>query len=165
MMQMKKFGITGMIGIILLFSVSCTSKLSSFYPTETECLGVELDGSQTLKAWGVGRYWKDAAEQAKKNAVHDVLFKGRFTGSKDCHAQPLLFEVNAREKHEAYFNAFFRDGGEYAGYVSLKDERIPRRALRKPVSRNKDQSKFSVVVRVKRSELKEKLISDGIIKQ
>ena len=137
----------------------------SFYATETECLGIELDGSQTLKAWGTGRHWKDAADQAKKNAVRDVLFKGHFTGSKDCYEKPLILEVNAQEKYEDYFNAFFRDGGEYSNYVSLKDERIMRHVIRAADSRNKDQSKYSVVVRVLRVELKEKLVMDGILKQ
>jgi len=159
---MKKIGI---IGMMLLFLISCKTTTSSFYATETECLGVELDGSQTLKAWGTGRYWKDAADQAKKNAVRDVLFKGHFTGSKDCFEKPLLLEVNAKEKYEDYFNVFFRDGGEYANYVSLKDERIHRHIIRTADSRNKDQSKYSVVVRVLRVELKEKLIADGILKQ
>ena len=49
---------------------------------ESECMGVELDGSQTLKAWGTGRNYSDACEQAKKNAVRDVLFKGIKNGFK-----------------------------------------------------------------------------------
>lgn len=49
---------------------------SAYYEYEVECLGVELDGSQTLRIWGVGRNKKDAVEQAKKNAVRIVLFKG-----------------------------------------------------------------------------------------
>ena len=150
------------IFVFALLLVSCKTTTSSYYATETECLGVELDGSQTLKVWGTGRYWKDAAEQAKKNAVRDVLFKGHFTGSKDCFEKPLLLEVNAREKYEDYFNVFFRDGGEYINYVSMKDERTH---IRTADSRNKDQLKYSVVVRILRVELKEKLIKDGILKQ
>jgi hypothetical protein len=159
---MKKIVIIGMLVPLL---VSCKTTTPSFYSFETECLGVELDGSQTLKAWGKGRYWKDAADQAKKNAVRDVIFKGNFAGSGECKNQALLLEVNAEEKYEDYFNVFFRDGGEYAGYVSLKDERISRHAVRGADSRNKDQSTYSVVVRVLRVELRDRLIRDGILKQ
>ena len=49
--------------------------VSSYHSFESECLGVELDGSETLRAWGRGKNRTDAIEQAKKNAVRDVLFK------------------------------------------------------------------------------------------
>ena len=161
---MKKVCKLGIFVLLALTINACKTSSHSYYSFETECLGVELDGSQTLKVWGIGRYWKDAADQAKKNAVRDVLFKGHFTGSKECFEKPLLLEVNAQEKYQDYFNVFFRDGGEYTKYVSLKDERIPRHIIRTADSRNKDQSKYSVIVRVKRVELKEKLIKDGILK-
>ncbi|MDR3327949.1 MAG: hypothetical protein LBT04_07520 [Prevotellaceae bacterium] len=153
----------GLFAVLLV--TGCRTASASFYKHETECLGVELDGSQTLKSWGTGRYWKDAADQAKKNAVRDVVFKGNFIGTGECEVKPLLLEVNAEEKYKAYFNAFFKDGGEYARYVSLRDERIPRHIIRVRDSRNKDQSLYSVVVRVERAELREKLINDGILKK
>ena len=34
-----------------------------------KCMGVELDGSQTLRVQGYGRNRSDAKEQAMKNAV------------------------------------------------------------------------------------------------
>ena len=160
--EMKKVYKLGIVAMLVLFAASCkTTQSYSYHTFETECLGVELDGSQTLKAWGTGRNKKDAVEQAKKNAVRDVIFKGNFTGSKDCFEKPLLLEVNAQEKYANYFNTFFRDGGEFINYISMEDE---RKHARIADSRNKDQSKYSVVVRVKREELKEKLIKDGILK-
>jgi hypothetical protein len=155
----------GIWGVFILLFVSCKTTTPLFYANETECLGVEMDGSQTLKAWGKGKGRADAAQQAKKNAVRDVLFKGNFTGSKECNFKALILEVNAQEKYEDYFNAFFKDGGEYENYVSLKDERLAATVFRGSESRNKDQSTYSVVVRVLRVELKEKLIKDGILKQ
>jgi hypothetical protein len=83
-------------------------------------------------------------------------------GKQDCEKRPLVPEVNADKKYEDYFNKFFIDGGEYKNYISLKDERLgiriigDRKATREGVT-------FSVVVRVKRSELKQKLITDGIL--
>ena len=127
-------------------------------------MGVELDGSQTLKAWGNGRNRADAVEQAKKNAVRDVIFKGILEGKQDCNQKPIVFEINAQEKYEDYFNAFFADGGEYKSFISLKDERIFDK-----ISRDKKKTSESVtngiVVRVLRAELKKKLITDSIIKQ
>ena len=134
---------------------------SNAYTTfETECLGVELDGTQTLRAWGTGKNKGDAIDQAKKNAVRDVIFKGISSGSSECNKRPLIFEVNAQEKYEYYFNAFFADGGEYKKYVDLGDEKRTSRIK----ASNNTQEAWSVVVRVHRAELKTRLIQDNIIK-
>lgn len=126
---------------------------------ETECLGVELDGTQTLRVFGKGRNKADAIEQAKKNAIRDVLFKGINAGSGDCSKRPLLPVVNAQERYSYYFNPFFRDGGEYTKYVRLDEKRTSRIK-----SQNSTQENWGVVVTVNRDALQEKLINDDIIK-
>lgn len=148
-----------------LYTFSCKSPTkidgSMAYTTfETECLGTELDGTQTLRAWGTGKNKADAMEQAKKNAIRDVIFKGIRSGSAECNKKPLIFEVNAQEKYEYYFNAFFADGGEYTNYVDMGDEKRTSRIQAK----NKSQENWGVVVRVNRAELRNKLVQDGIIK-
>lgn len=151
--------------LLMLASISFSQKKTAgYYTYKTECLGVELDGSQTLKAWGNGRNRADAVEQAKKNAVRDVIFKGIIEGKQDCNQKPIVFEINAQEKYEDYFNDFFADGGEYKNFISLKDERIFDK-----ISRDRKKTSESVtngiLVRVLRAELKKKLITDSIIKQ
>ncbi len=154
--------------LTLLLISSCASspqkKISGNYTYKTECLGLELDGSQTIKAWGNGRNRFDAVEQAKKNAVNDVLFNGIYEGKQDCEKRPVVSEVNARQKYENYFNSFFVDGGEYKNFVSLKDERTFQK-----INRDRKGARESIthgfVIRVLRSELKQKMIQDGIIKQ
>jgi len=126
---------------------------------ETECLGVEGDGSQTLRAWGFGKNKKDALAQARKNAVYDVIFKGIRTGMAGCNTRPLVNEVNARERHEDYFDKFFVDGGEYMKYVSDADEKRSS----KDKSKNKLGVRYGVTVRVLRSDLRAKLKADGLI--
>ncbi|MFN8274135.1 MAG: hypothetical protein U0X58_04550 [Flavobacteriaceae bacterium] len=154
------------IALLLLTSwVGFSQKnIAGNYGYKTECMGVELDGSHTVKAWGSGRNRSDAVEQAKKNAVRDIIFFGLLEGKQDCKQKPLILEVNAQEKYEDYFNKFFADGGEYKNYISLRDERILDK-----LSRDRKKGRGSVtngfIVRVLRSELKEKLIADGIIKQ
>jgi hypothetical protein len=160
---MKNF-IAPLFVLVLTFSATAQKKTAGYYAYKTECLGVELDGSQTLKAWGNGRNRADAVEQAKKNAMRDVIFKGIREGKQECNQKPLIFEVNAEEKYEDYFNAFFADGGEYKNYVSLRDERIGDKI-------NRDRKKMTesvtngLVVRILRAELKAKLIADNIIKK
>lgn len=152
-----------LIIIIAFYSCNASKKVSGNYKFEIECLGVELDGSQTLKAWGNGRNRFDAVEQAKKNAVNAVIFKGVSYGKQDCNKRPLITDPMAREKHEDYFNTFFRDKGEYLSFVNCKDERFLSKILRsrKPA---RQSVTHGVVVRVLRGELKKKLQEDGIFK-
>ena len=164
-----KIRIAIIIGVLLSLTASnaqtarAQKKNSGNYTHKTECMGVELDGSQTLKAWGNGRNRADAVEQAKKNAIRDVIFNGVAEGKQECQLKPLVFEVNAQEKHEDYFNRFFADKGEYLNFISLRDERIGEK-----LDRDRKKSRESVtnglIVRVLRAELKAKLIADGIIK-
>lgn len=126
---------------------------------QTECLRVELDGSQILRAYGKGKNKTDAIEQAKKNAVRDIIFKGISTSSGEFSKQPLINEVNAQEKYAYYFNPFFKDKGEYLAFVKLDEKRLSRIK-----SANNTQENWGVVVVVDRSGLLQKLINDNIIK-
>ena len=53
----------------------CFAQESAAQAYQTECISVEQDGSQTLRVFGKGRNRSDAMEQAKKDAVYEVLFK------------------------------------------------------------------------------------------
>ena len=123
------------------------------------CIGVELDGSQTLRVHGYGRNRADAKEQAMKNAVWAVIFDGIRDGSQGCNIRPLVTEVNAKERYEDYFNIFFADGGEYKKYVSLRDTK------RRSADRIKDKVGYSyeMTIRVLRAELKNRLKADNVI--
>ena len=149
-----------MIIITLMIAAMPLIAEAQFAKFETECLGIEQDGSQTLRAWGTGRNRSDAVEQAKKNAVYDVLFKGIRSGSGECNQKPLVPEVNARERYEEYFDRFFADGGEYTKFVSAADEKL----FSKGKQKNKIGAHFGVTVRVLRGELRAQLKSDGVIK-
>jgi hypothetical protein len=157
-----KLKITILLFIASISLLSAQKKIAGNYGYKTECMGVEGDGSQTVKAWGNGRNRSDAVEQAKKNAIRDILFFGLVEGKQECQQRPLIYEVNAQEKYEDYFNKFFADGGEFRDFISLKDERIGDK-----LSRDRKRGRGSVtngfIVRVLRSELKQKLIADGII--
>lgn len=161
---MKKLGI-----IISMFSIafmwSCGAKkteVSSAYAYtsfETTCMGVEHDGSQTLRAWGKGSNKADAIEQAKKNAVYDVLFKG-IVGTGECARRPLVGEVNARERYAQYFNPFFSDGGEYRKFVKEEKSGEKSRLEAKAVS----QTAYGIIVTVDREGLRKQLEEDGVIR-
>lgn len=149
--------------VLILGSCFLSRQTAGYYDFPTECLGSELDGSQTLLVFADGRNRADAVEQAKKNAVREVLFKGIKNGKSTCDPRPLVPEVNADRKYETYFAKFFEDGGEYTKYVSLADERIYNKIFRDR-TKGRKQIKNSVVVRVEVLKLKEKLRNDEIIK-
>lgn len=129
------------------------------YPTE--CISVEQDGSQTLRVFGKGRNRSDAMEQAKKDAVYEVLFKGVLKGNKGYNLRPIVTEVNARERYQDYFDIFFMDGGEYLKYVSMADRRL---GSTKKVKNSDAQVGYLVTVRVLIPELRQRLKQDGILK-
>ena len=128
-----------------------------YYTIESECLGSELDGSITLRAWGTGRNRFDAVDQAKKNALREVIFKGIRKGSPECNQRPLLPEVNAEMKYEDFFNRFFSDRtDDYKKFCSGKDERLDNKIFRRGMGDSKMVT-YSVIVRVLRAELKDYL--------
>lgn len=147
---------------IELSSCNPPTKISSDYAYanfQTECLGVELDGSQTLRVFGKGKNKAEAIEQAKRNAVRDILFKGINAGLGECSKRPLVNEVNAQEKYSYYFNPFFKNNGEYLNFVKLDEKRLSRIK-----SSNNTQENWGVVVTVDRDGLRQQLINDNIIK-
>ena len=156
---MKKYFI-----VALLLSLTCgvchaQRQNSGVKEFEAECLGVEGDGSQTIRAYGFGKDKDDAVEQAQKNAVYAVIFKG-ITKCSGCNMKPLLTEVNAREQYEDYFDNFFKDDGPFEDFVSMADERM----FGREDTRNALGRRYAVLVRVLRSELRMKLKEDGILK-
>lgn len=156
---MRKILLLSIAVIILAPQKIKAQGFASTQGLNVECLGVEHDGSQTLRSTGSGRNKTDALEQAKKNAVMAVIFTGVRGGKAGCDMRPLILETNAREKYERYFDVFFMDRGEYLKYTSMIDKRRGSNQKKK----SKLEKTYRVTVRVLRSQLKERLISDGII--
>ena len=127
---------------------------------ETVSLGSRGDGSIVLRCWGSGSNRGDAIEQAKRNAVYDILFKGIKSGPNiGDAANPLVPEVNARERYANYFDPFFSPGGEYKKFV--KEEKGNADRLK---SEGLSRNGYGVVVIVDRSALKAQLKKDGVLK-
>ena len=155
------------IAFVISLSFGCKSpqkSMSGSYTFKTECLGVELDGSQTVKAWGTGRNRSDAIEQAYKNSIRDVLFNGINNGKTDCNIKPVIFEVNAQENYQDYFNKFFADGGAYKEFASEKDGSKYHIEVITDRKKSGSQATYGVIVRVLRAELMTKMKADGILK-
>lgn len=166
---MKKLTLTlgsAVTAVALVFVMdSCGDpqrSVAGAYEHKTECIGVEGDGSQTVKGWGNGRNREDAVEQAKKNGLADVLFRG-IISNKGCNQKPIFFNPDAREKHEDYFNAFFADGGPYTEFITGEDGSDLHFSVVRGRGKVGDQELYGVIIRVQRAKLKAKMIQDGLL--
>lgn len=148
------------VGLMVGTTAVQAQRRATYQKQAIECMGVEGDGSQTLRVTGTGRNKADAVEQAKKDAVMAVIFDGIRGGLQGCDSRPLINELDARDKYDEYFNIFFMDKGEYTKYVSLED----RKLRSNDKSKNKYFKNYRLTVRVLRSELKARLKADGVIK-
>lgn len=146
--------------VIAFMAVQLACQAQTVVPRSSiRCLGMELDGSETLRVQGYGRNRADAKEQAMKNAVWAVIFDGIIDGAGGCNMRPLVTEANARERYQEYFNRFFADNGPYKQYVSLRDTK------KRSGGKVKDKLGYSydLTIRVLRSELETRLRQDNVI--
>ncbi len=161
---MRKSIIISLLAMVALALSSCRTDTKIVSTASTaqfgvQNLGANLDGTVTLRAWGHGYNKAQAIENARKEAVRQIIFKG-ISGTDDGNLRPLVTEVNAEEKYQYYFTKFFADGGEYMNYVSARDQN--RKSGMK--SKSSTQEQWGCVVTVNRMALKDKLINDGILK-
>lgn len=150
--------------IAILAAGACSKKaaVSVAYDYKPELIGIEYDGSITMRVWGKGSDRKDAVEQAHKEAVHAVIFNGIAANGKQVSlTKPLILEPNAQDKYRPFFNEFFADRGAYARFVTNEDTKKGSNIGQK----SKVQVKYGVTVRVLRSELEQYLIDEGILKR
>jgi len=90
---------------------------------EVETIGVGTEGTKSLKVWAYGKKVDDAVQLAKKCAVTACVFRGLPAGDKVLATPPLC--ENPDPKWDAFFEAFFADGGEYLNYVNLTSDGLP----------------------------------------
>src|SRR5690606_19014845 len=57
---------------------------------EIECVGIGKPGTKVIKVWSYSKNAKIAAGQAKKNAVHGIIFQGYAGGAQGCTSQKPL---------------------------------------------------------------------------
>lgn len=127
------------------------------YVYKTECLGNKLDGTIILKTWGNGKNKTDGIKQARKNAIEAVLFSGILDGKSGCDNKPLLTEANIQKKKKTYFDTFFSDKGDYSTFINT--ENAKKNADVKPA---RNGVTVGIVVKVLKSELERKMVTDGI---
>lgn len=160
-MNMKSIAKMAVLLFVLLSGCGVSSSVS-YYDHPAQLIRAELDGTYVIRACGKDRNAQKAMEQAQKTAVYEVIFNGVASSSSTVTSlKPLLLEVNAKERYQDYFNAFFADGGEYRKYYTVEDKRIASSNFK----RNHQQVQCLTNVTVDVAALKAKLKEDNILKQ
>lgn len=150
-----------LVAFLAIMTGCGVSTSMSYYDQKPQILRTEYDGSYVIRSSGKDRNAKLAMEEAQKTAIYDVIFNGVASGSSTVTSlKPLLMEINAKEKYQDYFNAFFSENGEYRKYISTEDKRTASTNFR----RNWQQVQCITTVTVNIPELKAKLKEDKIIK-
>lgn len=130
---------------------------------EIECMGTGTEGNYLVKVWSFSRKPHVAAEQAKKNAVHAVIFQGVPAGDRGCVSQPpLARSANLEQEKAPFFDDFFREGGKYQKFVNLTTNGAIAAGDRYKIGRR--EYKIGVIVSVNKSLLREDLEEAGIIR-
>ena len=128
---------------------------------EIECVSVGASGSYLVKVWTYSKKANVAIEQAKKNAVHGVIFKG-FTGAgAGCTQKPLASSPSIEEEKADYFTNFFADGGKYMKFVSVSGDGSVAAEDRMKVGK---EYKVGVIISVSKDNLRKDLEDAGIVK-
>lgn len=128
---------------------------------ELEAYSAPYRGACNVKVWSYGPDITTARDQAAKNAVHGVLFRG-VPGNPDRRLNGLPALVSdpvAEQTHENFFDRFFADGGAYLRYatklVSSSNDEI--------LKYGKKNYKVGVVVTVQYDALRRALEEQGIV--
>jgi len=127
---------------------------------EVEAVNTGVTGTYLVKVWTYSKKASVAIEQAKKNAVHGIIFKG-ITGHEGVSGQkPITTNPNIEQEKKDFFDPFFADGGKYLKFVaSTNDGAIASEDIMKIGK----EYKVGVVLSVNVTLLRKDLESAGII--
>ena len=158
---------------ILIFLIICCSvvmyaqakkkanKDTEYWRYEIDCVSTGASGSYLIKVWSYSKNPTVAIEQAKKNAVHGIIFKG-FTGhGAGCTQKPLTNNPNLEQENEIFFKDFFADGGKYMKYVTMSTDGSINAEDRLKIGK---EYKIGVIISVSKDFLRKDLEEAGIIK-
>lgn len=144
---------------------SCLSKKidrdTHSFRYEIEPVATGAQGTYMIKVWTYSKNPTLAIDQAKKNAVHGVIFKGFAAKDRVPGQRPLAPNMNLEQEREDFFKPFFSKGGSYLRYVNITGDGSVRAEDRLRVG---DEYKIGVVVSVNVAQLRKDLEDAGIIR-
>lgn len=102
--------------ITLLFLICC-----SFYSNnntyQTECVSLDTDGYYTIKIWDTKKGDNYRQEDARKDAIHAILYSG-IAGANGCSTQqPMLNKIEDQDNFRSIEKAFFAKKGKWSMFT------------------------------------------------
>jgi hypothetical protein len=160
---------TLLVLMLFCFSVSGIAQAKRKANKDTEAWRYEIEAVQTgvqgtylIKVWSYSKKPDVAIEQAKKNAVHGIIFRG-FAGKQGIPGQKALTSnVNLEQEKADFFDPFFSNGGKYMKFVASTNDGAVAAEDRMKIGK---EYKVGVIVSVNVSELRKDLEEAGIIKK
>lgn len=128
---------------------------------ELETVGTAVQGNAQVKVWTYSKNQNTAIEQAKKNAVHGIIFRGTPDNGRIRGQRALTQDPNIEVEQEAFFTAFFEDGGKYQKFVTLVNDGAISPGDRIKVGK---EYKIGVIVQVNVMSLRKDLEDAGILR-
>ena len=125
-------------------------------------VGQAPEGSAMVRVWTYSKKAQVAKEQAGKNAVHGILFKGypsmNIGNTRIIGREALISDASVWDTQAAYWQEFFKDGGRYQRYVSYIANGTPDF-----ITKVNREYKIGIVVIVQVEALRKQLQEDGIL--
>ncbi|HLU85450.1 MAG TPA: hypothetical protein VKZ45_08245 [Vicingaceae bacterium] len=164
--MMKQFSLLSAVMLFLMFTANAqinkkkkANEDTKDWRYEIECVGIGKPGTKVIKVWSYSKKSTVALNQAKKNAVHGIIFQGYAGGASGCTNQrPLTNDPSLEQQKADFFDDFFKDGGKYMKFVSSSGDGTPT------TMKVGKEYKVGVVVTVMVDLLRKDLEDAGIIK-
>ena len=163
---MKKLSLIVMS--IFFFAIGVFSQAGKKADKDTEQWRYEIEPVQTgaqgtylIKVWSYSKKPNVAIEQAKKNAIHGIIFRGFSTKDRVEGKPALTNNPNLEMEKQEFFDKFFADEGKYMKFVNVSGDGSVAAEDRLKVGK---EYKIGVVVSVKVGELRKDLETAGVIK-
>ena len=103
--------------LLALSSLLLLSFVSNNRNYQTECLDTESDGYVTIKIWDQKKGVRYRLKQARKDAIHAILFSG-ISGGNGCITQPpILNTTEDKENFKTIEKGFFAKNGNWSMFT------------------------------------------------
>jgi hypothetical protein len=130
---------------------------------EIEAVKEGTMNSYLIKVWSYSNYPEVAIEQAKKNAVHGIIFRG-ISGAGGVQSKPpLTSDTNLEQEQAGFFDSFFSEGGKYMKFVNLTNDGSVAAGDRLKIDKN--TYKIGGLVSVNVGALRKDLEEAGIVRK
>ena len=108
---------TYLFNVLMVLSSILFSFTTNNQNYQTECVSLGTDGYITIKIWDTKKGFKYKPEQARKDAIHAILFSG-IAGCNACPAQaPILNKTEEQENFNGIKKSFFAKNGNWSMYT------------------------------------------------